>query len=62
VASDQPTAQVAEGDYPLSVLRRQASTIERLRTLLLNGGVRWVRRSHVAPPTAPMFDPRSTNH
>ena len=37
--------------------RRQTSTIERLRTLLLNSGVRWVRRSHVAPPLLRCFDP-----
>jgi len=50
VTSDQPTVQIAEGHYPESFPRRQTSTIERLRTILLNGGVRWVRRSHVAPP------------
>src|SRR5215467_2353658 len=47
VTSDQPTVQIAEGHYPKSFPRRQTSTIKRLRTLLLNRGVRWVRRSHV---------------
>ena len=50
VTIDQPTVQIAEGHYPKSFPRRQTSTIKRLRTLLLNRGVRWVKRSHVAPP------------
>jgi hypothetical protein len=54
VASDQPTVDVAEGDYPVSVLGRQGvihrtSNVEPLSTLLLGGGIRCVRSSHVAP-------------
>ena len=54
VASDQPTADVAEGDYRVGVLGRQCvihrtSNLEPLGTLLLNGGIRCVRSSHLRP-------------
>ena len=54
VASDQPPADVAEGDYRVGVLGRQCvihrtSNLEPLGTLLLNGGIRCVRSSHLRP-------------
>ena len=65
MAGDQPTADVAESDYPVSVLGRQCvihrmSNVEPLSTLLLSGGIRCVRSSHAAPPAAPNVRPGST--
>ena len=61
MASDQSTVDVAEGDYPVSVLGRQCviygtSNVEPLSTLLLSGGIRRVGSSHVARPVAPTLD------
>ena len=55
VASDQPTADVAEGDYRVGVLGRQCvihrtSNLEPLGTLLLNGGIQVCQKQSFAPP------------
>jgi hypothetical protein len=61
MARDQPTADVAARDYPISVLgRRRMSNVELLSTLLVSGGIRCVRSSHVAPPYCSDVQTRST--